>query len=418
MKQTRRQVVLGLLALGLTGCSRGGVPSNAALETARAAETPALPTVPNAGWDAWVAGFRPRAVSSGIAERTFDTAFSFAGFVPGVIERDRNQTETTRTLEDYLAIAASTDRIGLGQQNLAGYGSLLTEVEARYGVEAHVLASVWGLESRYGTRRGNIPVISATSTLAYEGSRASFFQGQLLAALRILQNGDIAPSRMTGSWAGAMGHTQFIPTSYEAYAVDFRGDGRRDIWADDPTDALASTGAYLARSGWTRGQPWGIEVRLPPGFNTALAGRSATRSTSEWASLGVRDMRGRALPDYGSAAILLPDGSTGPAFMIFRNFAVIARYNNSEKYVIGVGHLSDRLLGRPSIQGDFAPDANGLTQADRRRIQERLTAAGFNTQGTDGVIGPNTEAAIRAYEAANRLPITGTATRSLLQRLG
>ena len=157
MKQTRRQVVLGLLALGLTGCSRGGVPSNAALVTARAAETPALPTVPNAGWDAWVAGFRPRAVSSGIAERTFDTAFSFAGFVPGVIERDRNQTETTRTLEDYLAIAASADRIGLGQQNLAGYGILLTEVEARYGVEAHVLASVWGLESRYGTRRATSP---------------------------------------------------------------------------------------------------------------------------------------------------------------------------------------------------------------------------------------------------------------------
>ncbi|MDG1116144.1 MAG: lytic murein transglycosylase [Flavimaricola sp.] len=418
MKQTRRQVVLGLLALGLTGCSRGGVPCNAALVTARAAETPPLPTVPNAGWDAWVAGFRPRAVSSGIAERTFDTAFSFAGFVPGVIERDRNQTETTRTLEDYLAIAASTDRIGLGQQNLAGYGSLLAEVEARYGIEAHVLASVWGLESRYGTRRGNIPVISSTSTLAYEGRRANFFQGQLMAALRILQNGDITPSRMTGSWAGAMGHTQFIPTSYEAYAVDFRGDGRRDIWADDPTDALASTGAYLARSGWTRGQPWGVEVQLPPGINTALTGRSATRSTSEWASLGVRDMRGREVPDYGSAAILLPDGATGPAFMIFGNFAVIARYNNSEKYVIGVGHLSDRLLGRPPIQGDFAPDANGLTQADRRRIQERLTAAGFDTQGTDGVIGSNTEAAIRAYEAANRLSVTGIATRRLLQGLG
>lgn len=418
MKQTRRQVVLGLLALGLTGCSRSGVPRNAALVTARAAETPPLPTVPNAGWDAWVARFRPRALSSGITERTFDTAFSFAGFVPGVIERDRNQTETTRTLEDYLAIAASTDRIGLGQQNLAGYGSLLTEVEASYGVEAHILASVWGLESRYGTRRGNIPVISATSTLAYEGRRASFFQGQLLAALRILQNGDIAPSRMTGSWAGAMGHTQFIPTSYEAYAVDFRGDGRRDIWADDPTDALASTGAYLARSGWTRGQPWGVEVQLPPGFNTALAGRSATRSTSDWASLGVRDMQGRVVPDHGSAAILLPDGATGPAFMIFRNFSVIARYNNSEKYVIGVGHLSDRLLGRPPIQGSFGPDSNGLTQTDRRRIQERLTAAGFDTQGTDGVIGPNTEAAIRAYELAHGLPVTGIATRSLLQRLG
>lgn len=177
MKQTRRQAVLGLFALGLAGCSSGRPSTGQTPSANRLAETPPLPTVPNPDWDAWVAGFRPRAISSGITAQTFDTAFSFAGFVPGVIERDRNQTETTRTLEDYLAIAASTDRVGLGQQNLAGYGSLLAEVEARYGVEAHVLAAVWGLESRYGTRRGNIPVISSTSTLAYEGPGQTFSRG-------------------------------------------------------------------------------------------------------------------------------------------------------------------------------------------------------------------------------------------------
>jgi lytic murein transglycosylase len=373
--------------------------------------------VANAGWDAWVAGFRGRAAGRGISGGTLDMAFRDAGFLPGVIEKDRNQTEFTRTLEDYLAIAASEERVSKGRAAMRTWGGVLSEIEARFGVEANVVAAVWGLESFYGERRGNIEVISALSTLAYEGRRGEFFESQLVAALKILQNGDTTPARMVGSWAGAMGHTQFIPTSYLAYAVDFRGDGRRDIWDNDPTDALASTANYFNRSGWTKGQPWGVEVRLPAGFNTGQTGRGTTRSPSDWAAQGVRDMNGRTVPDYGAASILIPAGAGGPAFMIFRNFTVITRYNNAESYVIGIGHLSDRLAGGPPIQASFGPDRNGMTIADRQEMQRRLTAAGFDTGGADGVIGKKTEAAIAAFQASRGIAVTGQPSMDLLLSL-
>ena len=373
--------------------------------------------VPDAGFDAWVAGFRPRALARGITPATFDAAFAQAGFLPGVIERDRNQTEFTRTLEDYLAIAASDERVSKGRAALGRYGGTLAAIEARYGVEPEVVTAVWGMESFYGERQGSVPVVSALATLAYEGRRASFFEDQLVAALRILQNGDITPAGMTGSWAGAMGHTQFIPTSYVAYAVDFDGDGRRDIWSADPTDALASTAAYLARSGWKRGQPWGVEVRLPDGFSGPF-GRGTTRSPSAWAAAGVRDMDGRAVPDWGPASILAPMGRSGPAFMVFPNFSVIGRYNNAENYMIGIGHLSDRLAGAPPVRGSFPPDARGMTIADRRALQERLTARGFDTGGADGVIGKRTTDAIAAYQASAGLPVTGEPSLALLASLG
>ncbi|NJM84704.1 MAG: lytic murein transglycosylase [Tabrizicola sp.] len=368
--------------------------------------------VPDAGWDAWVEAFRARAAGRGISAGTLDTAFRGAGFLPEVIEKDRNQTEFKRSLEDYLAIAASAERVSLGQAKFRQYGGVLSSVEGRYGVEGHVVAAVWGLESFFGTRRGNVPVISALSTLAYEGRRGAFFEGQLLAALRILQSGDITADRMTGSWAGAMGHTQFIPTSYLEFAVDFTGDGRRDIWAEDPSDALASTAAYLNRSGWTRGLPWGAEVSLPAGFDTALLGRGKGRSAAEWSALGVTAAGGGAVPAGGS---IISGG--GPAFLLTQNFNVILRYNNAENYAIGVGHLSDRILGRGAIRARFGPDAAGLTIEDRQELQRRLTAAGFDTGGSDGVIGARTTAAISAYQANAGLPVTGEPTLELLRRL-
>jgi membrane-bound lytic murein transglycosylase B len=414
MRATRRAVLLGMTALGLSGCVGGGGGGGAVVS--RGPE-PGMTPVANAGWDAWVAGFKGRAAGRGISGGTLDVAFRDAGFLPGVIEKDRNQTEFTRSLEDYLAIAASDERVTKGRAAMRTYGGVLAEIEARFGVEANVVAAVWGLESFYGERRGSIEVISALSTLAYDGRRGEFFEGQLVAALKILQNGDTTPSRMVGSWAGAMGHTQFIPTSYLAYAVDFRGDGRRDIWDNDPTDALASTANYFNRSGWTKGQPWGVEVRLPAGFNTGQTGRGTTRSPADWAAQGVRDMNGRAVPDYGAASILIPAGAGGPAFMVFRNFTVITRYNNAESYVIGIGHLSDRLAGGPPIQASFGPDKNGMTIADRQELQRRLTAAGFDTGGADGVIGKKTEAAISAYQASRGMAVTGQPSMALLQAL-
>ncbi len=410
MHPTRRHVTFGLAALGLSACTGAVAPSGAGSTSA-----PAPRPVANAGFDTWVAGFRTRAASRGISEATLNAAFRGAGFLPIVVERDRNQTEFKRSLEDYLSIAASDERIAMGQSMLSRHGGVLSQVEGRYGVDRHVVAAVWGLESFYGTRRGNIPVISALSTLAYDGRRGAFFESQLIAALRILQNGDITPARMTGSWAGAMGHTQFIPTSYLEYAVDFTGDGRRDIWSDDPADALASAANYLARSGWRRGQPWGVEVVLPQGFNAGLAGRGTTRSAADWSAMGVRAASGGALP--GSGSILIPQGLNGPAFLVLRNFSVILRYNNAENYAIGVGHLSDRLRGGGPLRGSFPPDAAGMTKANRQELQRRLTAAGFDTEGSDGVIGPKTRAAISAYQQREGLAVTGEPTLALLQRL-
>lgn len=405
---TRRSALVSGLGAVLSACVGSGERSAG---TATRARDPAPRPVPNAGWDAWVEGFKGRAAVSGISQATLDAAFRGAGFLPEVIEKDRNQTEFTRTLEDYLNIAASDERVSLGRQKLAQYGSALAAIEGRFGVESHVVAAVWGLESFFGTRRGNVPVVSALSTLAYDGRRGEFFEGQLVAALKIVQAGDISPGAMTGSWAGAMGHTQFIPTSYLAYAVDFTGDGRRDIWSEDPTDALASTASYLARSGWTKGLPWGMEVTLPAGFDGALLGRGKAKSAADWERLGVRSAGGGGL----AGGSIIAGG--GPYFLLTQNFATILRYNNAQNYAIGVGHLSDRLLGRGEIRANFGPDAAGMTKADRQDLQRLLTAKGFDTGGTDGVIGAKTRAAISAYEASVGLPVTGEPTLALLQRL-
>lgn len=408
MRVSRRVFGIGAAASLLGACS-GGMPQGAA--------PAAMRPVANPGYDAWVAGFRTRAAAKGIAPQVLARAFRGAGYLPDVIERDRNQTEFTRSLEDYLAIAASDERVATGRAMLQRHGALLGRIEVKYGVEAPVVCAVWGLESRYGQRRGDVPVVSALSTLAFDGRRGAFFENQLIAALKILQNGDVAPERMTGSWAGAMGHTQFIPTSYLAYAVDFNGDGRRDIWSEDPGDALASAAAYLSRSGWRHGQPWGLEVALPEGFDPGRIGRGKERGAGEWAALGVRPAAGGRLPDHGPAAVLAPAGGAAPAFLVFRNFWVILRYNNSEKYGLGIGHLSDRIAGGPPLRGRFPPDAQGMTLADRKELQQRLTRAGYDTGGSDGVIGDKTRAAIAGYQRKAGLPVTGEPGMALLRHL-
>lgn len=382
---TRRHFSLGLAALGLSACGDMRGPLMAGASEAR---TPApladdLRPVANSGYDAWVSSFRARAGGYGISNSTLNAGFRGAGYLPGVVKRDRNQTEFTRTLEDYLSIAASDERVAKGRAAYARHRSTLSALETRYGVDAQVITAIWGLESFYGERRGNVPVISATSTLAFDGRRGAFFEKQLVAALKIIQNGDIDAARMLGSWAGAMGHTQFIPTSYELFAVDYTGDGRRDIWSEDPSDALASTAAYLAKSGWTRGAKWGRE--LAPG-------------------------------EAAGGTVIQPQAG-GPRFAVTGNFRAIKRYNNSDAYAIGVGHLADRIGGAGPLRGDFPPDATGLTKKDRIELQTRLTAKGFDTDGTDGVIGPNTRAAISAYQNSRSMPATGEPSAELLRSL-
>jgi len=338
--------------------------------------------VANADFDSWVSAFQSRARNAGISQGTLDRAFAGAGYVPWVITRDRNQIEVTRTFEDYLSIAASDDRIAQGRAVYARYASTLSAIEARYGVDARIVTTIWGLESRYGERRGDIPVISSTATLAFDGRRATFYEAQLIAALRILQRGDTTPDQMIGSWAGAMGHTQFIPTSFEALAVDFTDDGRRDIWGDDPTDALASTANYLARNGWRSGLKWGAEAGTG-----GPAGRMITPQTG------------------------------GITFEVTRNFDVLKTYNNSDFYAIGVGHLADRIGGAGPLQGSFPPDANGMTKQDRMAIQRGLLARGYDIGTVDGVIGTKTTEAIADFQRRAGLPVSGIPNSDVLANL-
>lgn len=370
-----------------------------------------------ASFEAWMRAFRPRALSQGISARTFDRAFAQARFNQDVIARDRNQSEFNRAIWDYLDSAVSDKRVANGRAALQQHRAVLDRIEARYGVEREVVVAVWGMESAYGEVRGDIRIVDALATLAHDGRRGAFFEQQLIAALKILENGDTSPENMTGSWAGAMGHTQFIPTSYLAYAVDFDGDGRRDIWSDDPTDALASTAAYLDRFGWIKGMPWGVEVQLPDGFDHATARRDIKRMPSDWARLGVVGMDGRAVRDFGAASLLLPAGARGPAFLISKNFEVIERYNTADAYVMGVGHLSDRLAGRGPITGNWPRDDRALSSAERKELQRRLTAKGFSTGGVDGRFGPRSKQALRAYQRRAGLPADGFASFDMLKRL-
>ena len=370
-----------------------------------------------AGFGGWVQGFRSRAEQQGITTATLDKAFQGVQFDADVIKWDRNQSEFSKTIWQYLSSAASDRRISTGKSVLADHPATLDAIERRYDVEKEVIVAIWGLETGYGVFRGSNNVVQSLATLAYEGRRGAFFEEQLIAALKILQNGDTEPQNMTGSWAGAMGHTQFIPTSYLAYAVDFDGDGRRDIWSDDPTDALASAAAYLRNAGWTKGQPWGVEVKLPADFDYALANRKITKTPRDWARLGVGDMDGQQVPDHGAAAILLPAGAKGAAFMIFDNFGVIERYNAADAYVIGVGHLSDRIKGGGPIRAAWPTEDRALSSAERKEMQERLTQEGFDTQGIDGRIGPNTINAIRAFQRDRGIVPDGYASLALLQKL-
>jgi membrane-bound lytic murein transglycosylase B len=370
-----------------------------------------------AAFERWIDGFRPRAQAQGIRGDVLNRSFSGISYNPDVVERDRNQAEFTRQIWDYLDSAASPVRVANGQAALQQHRRTLQAIEDRFGVEKEVVTAVWGMESAYGERRGTLDIIESLATLAHDGRRGAFFEQQLIAALQIIQAGDVDPRSMLGSWAGAMGHTQFIPTSYLAYAVDFNGDGKRDIWSDDPTDALASTAAYLKRFGWTKGQPWGVEIRLPSGFNTGLAARDTKRNPSDWAAIGVTDMNGRAVPNHGPAAILLPAGAAGPAFMIFNNFAVIERYNRANAYVIGVGHLADRIKGGPEIQTPWPRGYAPLSFDERMEMQQRLQARGFGVEKIDGIIGPNTTDAIRAFQTSMGVAPDGFPSQDVLALL-
>jgi lytic murein transglycosylase len=368
------------------------------------------------GLTQWLSTFKDRALAAGISSATLD-ALEGAEYLPKVVRNDRHQNEFTKTIWDYLDTAVSADRIAHGLKALKTQGDTLVRIESTYGVDAEVVAAIWGLESAYGAVRGDIPTLHALATLAYDGRRGAFFEGELIAALKILQLGDASAATLRGSWAGAMGHTQFMPSSWHAFAVDFTADGKRDIWGDDPTDALASTAAYLAGKGWVKGAPWGAEITLPQGFNYDLTTERVKKPVADWQAMGVRLADGTDLPNHGPASVLLPGGHKGAAFLIFQNFHVIETYNTADAYVIAVGHLADRLRGAGPILAPWPRDERALSFDERVALQKRLTVAGFDTGGVDAKMGPKTVAAIKAFQKASGMVPDGFPSLTVLQAL-
>ncbi|MGD1887149.1 MAG: lytic murein transglycosylase [Cohaesibacteraceae bacterium] len=389
----------------------------------------ALTSVPgqaraDAAFQNWVVQFQAEARSAGISDAVLQAAF--AGVTSpdeSVLESASYQPEFVRTIWDYLDSAVSTSRISNGQEMLQRYATQLDAIVQATGVARFIVVSIWGLESSYGSVLDNHnivkPVIRSLATLAYaDDRRRRFGREQLMAALRILQRGDTTPDRMFGSWAGAMGHTQFIPTTYLAHSADYDGDGRSDIWDNIP-DALYSTANYLRASGWVAGHTWGYEVVIPQGFDWRLADGSTARTLSQWAQLGLQRTGGRNFPRPGDAAELLaPAGSGGPAFLMLRNFDVIKRYNNADSYAIAVGHLADRLKGLSAFASGWPRELQPLTRDQVQEMQRLLTQRGFSTNGVDGRIGPNTRAAVRAFQSSIGLVPDGYASTALLAQLG
>jgi membrane-bound lytic murein transglycosylase B len=365
----------------------------------------------------WVTGLRERALERQIRGGVFDQIMESVRPLPDVLEFQAKQPEFRLSVRDYLDITVSEERIRNGRLKMRQNRTLLNGIESRFGVEAEMVMAFWGLETGFGANRGTFPVIPALATLAHGGRRSAFFEDELIAALRIVQMGDARPDQMVGSWAGAMGHGQFMPTSFQDFAVDFDGDGRRDIWGEDPCDALASIANYVSKHGWRLGQPWGIEVTLPEGFDHALTGLGRNKSVAEWTDLGVRPARKMPIAEYGAASILLPAGARGAALMVFRNFHVILRYNRAETYAVAVGHLADRFAGgKPFVRG-FPEGQRVLSREELREVQMRLTNMGLDTQGIDGLMGPNTARAIRAFQQTQGVFADGYPGICVLDRL-
>ena len=416
----RWQPLATLAAVALTACasppSTTPQPAPITAAAAQAAGVSMDELAQQQGFARWVANFEDSARAAGIDDATLHLAFDDAHFVPRAISSDRAQPEFTRTVWDYLDLIVSPDRIRRGQQKLAETQAALDAAQARYGVPQATVVAIWGMESDYGVNFGDIPTIDALATLGFEGRREAWAKQQLMAALKILQGGDITRSQMVGSWAGAMGQTQFIPTAYLSFAVDADGDGRRDIWGS-MADVAASTANFLAHSGWQAGQPWGVEVRLPDGFDAGRADDAIRQTSAQWAAEGVQALDGAPLPDIADGAIFQPAGARGPAFLVGPNFRTLLRYNNSTSYALAVSLLAQRIAGGPGVQGAWPRDEQALSREQVKTLQTALSARGFDAGAADGQVGPATRQALRAWQRSQGLAADGFPTLDQLARL-
>lgn len=364
-----------------------------------------------------MARLKPAATQARITEATWQqhTRGLQADFT--VIDRLNFQPEFKTDIWDYLAGLVDDERVQDGQDQLAAYQTTLDRAQSRFGLPPSIVVAVWGVESNYGQTFGRYPLVQALGTLACHGRRQPFFQGEFFAALRILQAGHIAPDRLLGSWAGAFGHTQFMPTTFERLAIDFDGDGRANL-IDSPIDALGSTANFLARSGWRRGLPWGVEVKLPPRFSTQGEGRRTKRSVPEWRARGVRLVNGDVLPSsLGPVGLITPAGPQGPAFLVTRNFDVLFSYNPAESYALAIAHLADRIEGAEPFSTPWPTDDPGLSRAERRELQNLLTGRGHDIGPIDGMLGERSRGAIRLEQTRLGHEATGRAGQKILRAL-
>ncbi|GAB4522377.1 MAG: lytic murein transglycosylase [Amphiplicatus sp.] len=392
----------------------------AALGTAFAAAGFSAAAAQEPSFEEWLESFRAEAAAAGVRPDVIEDALAGVAPVERVFEINDNQPEFARAIWDYLDGALSAKRIETGRAKLAEHRELLSRIETAYGVDAEILVAIWGLESSYGAVMGDYDVVAALATLAWKGRRSGYGRSQLIGALKILQNGYARRDELKGSWAGAMGQTQFVPTTYLAYAVDFNGDGRRDLWSH-LGDVFASTANYLAASGYRADDPWAVEVTLPEGFDYALAEPAYRRALAEWAAMGVRGAQGPLIGRYDPnlrGRVLLPAGASGPAFLVFGNFEAILKYNNSTAYGLAVGLLSQAVAGRdPALVRAWPRDDRALSLSERKALQQALKDHGLDPGPVDGIIGAGTKRALRAWQQREGLPADGYASAKMLSLL-
>jgi membrane-bound lytic murein transglycosylase B len=371
----------------------------------------------NVSFADWLTGVRAEALRRGVSAATLDAALSGVQPLDQVIELDRRQPEFNQTFWQYLDKRVTAERIERGRRMLVEHADLLDAVSRRFGVQPRFIVAFWALESNFGDYTGSYPAVAAVATLAYDERRGTFFREQLLSLLQSIGEGDIAP-KATGSWAGALGQPQFIPTTYRRYAVDGDGDGRRDLWSS-LADVFASTANYLAGAGWDDRRTWGREVRVPPGLDLTLSGLETEKSLAEWQHLGVRDAEGHDLPRVElPASLLLPGGAArGPALLVYPNFRAIMTWNRSILYAVAVGHLADRLAGGEPFRAMPPVDDVALTRSELIEIQSRLGRLGFDIGDADGIVGPRTRRAIMDFQQEARLPADGHPDVALLDTI-
>ncbi len=425
----KKSIILALTvsSLALAQCSNRsqlpssggayGAPSGVVGSSAGLVNNPPMRIAPMQGnysdFAGWKSNFFARARASGISEAAIRAAEPYFKYSASVVSSDRSQSEFVKPIWEYVESAVSSRR-AKGRSKAAQYGSALTGIENRFKTDRDVLMGIWGMETNFGGFTGNTSIFTSMATLAYEGRRRDFAETQLINALHIIDRGDQSAAALKGSWGGGLGQTQFIPESYNRYGLDYTGDGRRNLW--EPTEALASTANYLRNEGWTPSLPWGVEVRLPQGFNYLDADSLNFKPSNYWKSQGVQSLSPRGLPN-AELAIFLPAGQNGPAFAITRNFHAIKRYNPSDAYALAVGLVGDVAFGLPGVQASWPRHEGALKRSEIKAAQQRLMSMGYDTGGADGIAGRGTRKAVQQFQASIGMVPDGFLNRSVYQRI-